>query len=262
MIWYFERRILDALLRTLYAGTTVTHLDFACGTGRILKYCSGRAIISVGVDLSPSMLAVARRYNRAAEIIEADLTREDVLGDRKFNFVTAFRFFAQAQPELRREAMRAIVRHLHVDGYVVFNNHMNTGSTRGWLVRLLARRSVPGMSMSEVKGMLDEAGLEVVRSYPLSILPASDSHTLLPLFLLRRVEAMLSGCWPLQSLGENIVLVCRLLRPAARGDGRERGWRSREASRTDLVDCAMNRVTRPAGTDRSAVLQSGKAASA
>ena len=73
-----------------------------------MSYLEDRTKSAVGVDLSPSMLEVARKNKRSAEIIEADLTRSDVLGDRKFNLITAFRFFPNAEAELRSEAMQVL----------------------------------------------------------------------------------------------------------------------------------------------------------
>jgi len=93
MVWELEKRILDEILSTFYKDIKIYHLDFACGTGRILHYLAGRVSCSVGVDLSPSMIEVASRNNKTSEIIQTDITRNDVLGERKFNLITAFRFF-------------------------------------------------------------------------------------------------------------------------------------------------------------------------
>jgi len=108
MVWELEKRILDEILSTFYKDIKIYHLDFACGTGRILHYLAGRVSCSVGVDLSPSMIEVASRNNKTSEIIQTDITRNDVLGERKFNLITAFRFFPNAQPALRVEAMQAM----------------------------------------------------------------------------------------------------------------------------------------------------------
>ena len=91
-----------AVLRDHAPRTPLVHLDFACGTGRILEYFAGRVDSSTGVDVSDSMMEVAGRWPPKAELIEADLTQNDVLGDRRFNLITAFRFFPNAEPELRQ----------------------------------------------------------------------------------------------------------------------------------------------------------------
>jgi len=192
MVWKFEKGILDRILATFYGNSEIHHFDFACGTGRILSYLEDRTKSSVGVDLSPSMLEVASRNKRSAEVIEADLTRNDVLGDRRFNLITAFRFFPNAQTELRMEAMQMLSRHLDDNGYLVFNNHKNKG-----------------MSIAEVKALLEETGLEIVKIYHLCVFPASDERMLLPLFLLPYIERILNRIPVLHNLGENLVFVCK-----------------------------------------------------
>ena len=209
MVWQLEKGILDNILATFYKASEVHHFDFSCGTGRILSYLENRTKTTVGVDLSPSMLEVARENSGTAEIIEADLTRSDVLGDRKFNLITAFRFFPNAEAELRSEAMRVLSRHLDDDGYLVFNNHKNTGSTRNRLARLCGRRGYRGMSIAEVKALVAANDLEIVRIYHLCVFPASEKYILLPPFFLRYIESILARIPVLRNFGGNLVFVCR-----------------------------------------------------
>lgn len=209
MVWQCEKDILEQILSQFYKSSEIYHLDFACGTGRILSYLANRATRSVGVDLSPSMLKIARDNNSSAEIIEADLTENDILRDRKFNLITAFRFFPNAEEELRMEVMKTLIRHLEDDGYIVFNNHMNTGSIRHRLYMLIRRRKLKGMSLAEVRSLLAKNGLEIVKIYHLCVFPASESHMLLPAFLLRPIDALLSKCIILQNYGENLIFICR-----------------------------------------------------
>lgn len=209
MLWEFEQDILDDILRTFYGNESVNHLDFACGTGRVLVHLEKRVQTSVGVDVSESMLEVARKNRQRAELIEADLTRNDVLGNRQFNLITAFRFFPNAEAELRLDAMKVIVQHLHEDGYLVFNNHKNTGSTRNRLARMLGRKNFKGMSITDVECLVAENGLEIVRIYSCSIFPASERHMLLPRVILRPIERLFVRLSFLQGFGENQVFVCR-----------------------------------------------------
>lgn len=209
IVWQLEQGILDNILSTFYRDSEIHHLDFACGTGRILSYLKSRAEKTVGVDLSPGMLEVARKNNREVEIIEADLTRNDVLGQRRFNLITAFRFFPNAEDSLRIEAMKVIARHLEDNGYLVFNNHKNTGSTRNRVARLFGHVDFKGMSIAEVESLLGNNGLEIVKTYHLCTFPASDRYMLLPVPVLRFIERVLSHISVLCNFGENLVFVCR-----------------------------------------------------
>ncbi len=208
MIWQFEKTSLDHILATFYPDTQIDLLDFACGTGRIMNYFAERTRQAVGVDVSPSMLEVARNNVGKGRIIEADLTREDILGDRKFNLITAFRFFPNAQPELRIQVMRVLRNHLADNGYIVFNNHKNTGSIRNRLARLCGRKKYRGMSTAEISDLLKESNLNVVKVYPLAIFPASEKRPLLPIFILRSLETILGWIRPLRNMGGNLIFVC------------------------------------------------------
>lgn len=209
MVWDNERKVLDEILTACFPNGGIRHLDFACGTGRILSHLRGRVQSSVGVDVSKAMLTIAKESNPKIEILEADLTRDDVLAKRKFNLITAFRFFPNAQPTLRAEAMRVIVDHLDDDGLAIFNNHMNISSTTFRLARLLRRGGHQGMSGAEVSALVDESGLEVIRSYHLCVLPSIGRHMRLPLTIVRAIESILSRIPLLAPLAENVVFVCR-----------------------------------------------------
>lgn len=209
MIWKFEKRILDGILSEFLANHELYHLDFACGTGRILAHFAARAAVSVGVDVSPSMLAVARKFLYSSELFEADLTKNDILGDRKFNLITVFRFFPNAQPSLREDSMRVLMKHLDTDGCIVFNNHKNIASMKFRLARLRGCGGSTGMSLNEVHDLLAKNGLKICKKYSLGFTPANENHTFIPIFLLQRLEQILSGYLPIWHLGENIIFVCR-----------------------------------------------------
>ncbi len=170
-LWSREQRIILGILDKYFAGRDVHLLDFACGTGRIAGLLERRVKTSTGVDVSGSMLAVASEKLKRTQIIEADITGENVLKPRKFNLITAFRFFLNAEPELRRAAMRALVELLDDEGYLVFNNHQNLGSP--W-TRLLYRRhqrknpegTFNVMSIREMEQLVREAELEIVEIFP------------------------------------------------------------------------------------------------
>jgi len=170
-LWSREREIILRILEKYFTGRDIHLLDFACGTGRITELLENRVKTSTGIDVSGSMLAIARKKLKRTEIIETDITAENVLQPRKFNLITAFRFFLNAEPELRSAAIRAIAELLDEDGYLVFNNHQNSGSP--WIKLRYARhlkKNPQGtfnvMSIEQMENLAEEADLEIIEIYP------------------------------------------------------------------------------------------------
>lgn len=170
-LWSREQEIILRILEKYFAGRDVHLLDFACGTGRITEFLENRVKTSTGVDVSGSMLAVAKEKLKRTEIIETDITAENFLKPRKFNLITTFRFFLNAEPELRSVAIGALVELLDEDGYLVFNNHQNSGSP--WIKLRYARHrkkypegSFNVMSIEQMKKLAEGAGLKIVEIYP------------------------------------------------------------------------------------------------
>ena len=122
IIWALEKQILNDIMSYYFSNRhVIAHLDFACGTGRILEYLQNKVKISVGVDISSEMLGVARNNLKACRLIEADLTKNDVLRNEQFDIITAFRFFPNAQPDLRKEVIGCLVTHLKKDGLIILS---------------------------------------------------------------------------------------------------------------------------------------------
>ncbi|NUQ70110.1 MAG: methyltransferase domain-containing protein [Chthonomonadales bacterium] len=174
MIWRLEQRALRRIASDLKRRGAVRHLDFACGTGRILACLEDIVDRSTGIDISQEMLATARGQVRTAELIHGDLTAENLLDGKQFDLITAFRFFPNAEPELRSAAMAAVVRHLAPDGRLVFNNHRHAG---GSLYRLGAHTgglSFTGVPEREMRNMAEAVGLAIERIYGIGLFPLSE----------------------------------------------------------------------------------------
>lgn len=211
-LWSREQKIILKILDKYFAGAEVHLLDFACGTGRIAGLLENRVKTSTGVDVSGSMLAVARKKLKRTEIIEADITTENILKPRKFNLVTAFRFFLNAEPALRRAAIRALVDLLDDEGYLVFNNHQNLGSPWTKLLYRRHRRKNPEgifnvMSMDELEELARQAGLEIVEMFPVGFfhppkVPVSYG-------LNRAIDNIASRFKCLSRFSESPIAVCR-----------------------------------------------------
>jgi len=193
-------------------------LDFACGTGRVLALLSPRVDSAVGVDVSESMLEVARELSPDAEILHADITRESVLADRRFDLITAFRFFPNAEPALREDVMHELAGQLTRDGILVLNNHLRCSGTKMRLRRLVRRfrskdneRDFHCMSDLEVEALASRCGLEVTEVHSLAIVPVlSEKRPLLPRWLLAKVESWASDRASVARLANTSIYVLRL----------------------------------------------------
>ena len=175
VLWDQEQRVLNSFIETYFKNGNINLLDFACGTGRITSFLEAHVRSSTGVDVSSTMLGEAKKKLKKTELIELDLTQDNILRNRKFNLITAFRFFLNAEPELRKEVMQLLASLLDRDGCLVFNNHRNRTSPLIWLRYIhrhkIKRENVNFMTISETRKLAKEAGLEIIRIYPVGLLP-------------------------------------------------------------------------------------------
>ncbi len=167
-IWEREKLLLDRIVQQ-HVRRRKSYLDFACGTGRVLSYVERHFRSPVGLDISDSMLAAARDRVAGAELVQADATRDAAaLGGRRFDFVTAFRFFLNAQPALREAAMAFLASTLaDENSRLLFNVHGNRYSTRALLAAkaMITREQFSSMSIRESVELAARHGLEVVEWY-------------------------------------------------------------------------------------------------
>ena len=226
MVWNLERSLLSRIVKEKFSTHLPTHLDFACGTERILGLMSPVTASSTGVDISASMLQVARDTLEDVELLEADITRDDCLLSRKFGLITAFRFFPRAETELRRDAIAVLANHLKPGGVLIFNNHMNRHSLVRRIVVALGRTGLTkeeeaewGMSRREARELVASVELEVEREYSLAVLPFTDRHMLRPTGLLRILEFVLSKTGLFAPTAQNLIYVCRHSRAESKVGG-------------------------------------------
>lgn len=216
MMWRLEQRALGSILTKQAAPVVQRYLDFACGTGRVLAYVAPYAEQVVGVDISPAMLEVAHKHAPSAELICGDLTREPLLQGRMFDVVSAFRFFPNAEDDLRRDVITQLVRHLKPRGLLIFNNHRNPDS----LIRRIDRargRIEPEplgsrlMSHEEVSRLVGHAGLRIVRVIPLGTVPVDEARFYGPRALIESTERVLSSIPAMRPLAQNAIYACKHL---------------------------------------------------
>lgn len=211
-LWSREREIILRILEKYFAGREIHLLDFACGTGRIAGFLEERVDSSSGVDVSDSMLAIARQKLHRTEIVNADITAENIFKPGKFNLITAFRFFLNAEEELRSTAIRAIAELLSEEGYFVFNNHHNLGSP--WIRLLNARhlkKNPEGtfnvMTVEQMRSLVEDAGMEIVEFYPAGFF--HPPKVPVSYMLNHAIDSIASKFNFLHGFSENLIAVCR-----------------------------------------------------
>lgn len=167
-IWRLEQLLVDRIVQQ-HVARRESCLDFACGTGRVLSRVERHFQSAVGLDVSATMLAAARDRVRSATLVQGDATRDPhVLGERRFDFITAFRFFLNAQPTLRDEAMDFLASALRDEhSRLLFNVHGNRYSTRALLAAkaMITREQFASMSLHESIELAARHGLEVEEWY-------------------------------------------------------------------------------------------------
>jgi len=115
-----ELTVLDSLLEPVSTGD-LEYLDFATGTGRIIAHLEARFASSTGIDISPQMIAACSKRSSVSRLRCEDITSTSP--DAQYDVITAFRFFLNANAELRVAVLCAIRDRLKPGGKLVVNNH-------------------------------------------------------------------------------------------------------------------------------------------
>jgi len=188
-----EAPLLANLFDDLLAQGAQSMLDIACGQGRITLLGAKYFDHVRGIDYSPLMLERARQA-RAADPTLADVDLRFDLNDvrtfaaeRLFDVVTAFRFFLNAEDELRLEGLRCVRRNLAPTGTFITNVHVAAGSPLACFYgaantaqRLLGKptsRVRNSMSLSALKQLMATEGFRIERVHRYSLLPRVGSLT-------------------------------------------------------------------------------------
>ena len=163
-----ESKLLSGIVPTLFPGGVRRYLDFACGTGRVTRILEPLADESYGVDVSETMVGQARRKCSRTTFVIGDITRGH-LGLQPMNLVSAFRFFGNAQHELRRAVLRTLRGLVAPGGYLIINNHRNPWSLHNLLLCLKGEKQPVDLSYAKLRRLLDESGFRLVSVYGIGL---------------------------------------------------------------------------------------------
>lgn len=225
MLWAHEKRLLGGILERLTVPTAeIAALDFACGSGRVLSYLEGRIGVAVGVDVSASMLEIAATHVRKSRLVCADITSSVPQGHQAeekvgsgYDIITAFRFFLNAEPQLRFAAMTALRKLLKSgDSRLVFTVQAHVPSHKSISkfvsrARLRARDGKVGaeyMTEDEVLRLVRAAGLELEQFFGYDLVSGA-SCRVLPPAVVERIERVGNRQPLIQKLGAHRLYVVR-----------------------------------------------------
>jgi ubiquinone/menaquinone biosynthesis C-methylase UbiE len=182
-IWQLQQPVVEQTIRNLKDQTgTVRLLDFACGTGRIISFVESMVDTAEGVDLSETMVELARRKCKKATLRVGNILTQPELLQGSYDVITCFRFILNVEPELRSRVLQQLRRVLREpQGLLIVNIHGNSRSFRHPAVawRRWRERGKPStersmlneMSPSETRTLLKENGFQIVREVGFGLLP-------------------------------------------------------------------------------------------
>jgi ubiquinone/menaquinone biosynthesis C-methylase UbiE len=128
-----------------------TCLDFGCGMGRLTQAMAGHFDKSVGVDIAPSMIELAREHNTQGErckFILNDVDNLEIFDDDSFNFVYSNKVLQHMKPEYSSRYLKEFLRVLKPGGVTVFqlpSEKSKIGEARSirTAIRDTIRRTIP-----------------------------------------------------------------------------------------------------------------------
>ncbi len=212
-LWSQEKVCLMKIVTINFENRNFHLLDFACGTGRILSYLAPITTTATGVDLSDTMLAEASKKTGPFSLVKADITAGNPFGGKKFDLITAFRFFPNSEDTLRTEAAMAISKLLASDGKFIFNNHKNTYSIVGLTMRLYCKlrgKEFRTMSLKKIYDLVEDCGMEIVRIHHTGVVPGYEWLMFLPRSWYFRLDSIFSKIGFMKHVALDQIVVCQM----------------------------------------------------
>jgi SAM-dependent methyltransferase len=178
LVWRIERDFLEDFIDMFPGASSANYLDFACGSARVLSFMEQFVGHARGIDIANPMLKFAREKVKKADIVCRDISADDVIED-KYDLITAFRFFQNAEPELRRTIMKRLALRLkNEDSRLIFNVHGIVPSRKfaTWAIKnavsmLSGRRpDYNFVTKGMIRDLISSAGLEIVGTHSYDML--------------------------------------------------------------------------------------------
>lgn len=170
LMWEMEKDFLITLVNQM-SHTSINYLDFACGTGRVIEVVENYVSKSTGVDISEEMLSIARRKISRSYLIQRNILKESL--KEKFDLITIFRYFLNAEVELRDQVLQEIKSYMTKDSLLIISIHGNKFSFRffTYIIKRITGKRLNQMSYYDVKTMLNKNGFKIINYVGIGFLP-------------------------------------------------------------------------------------------
>lgn len=194
------------------------HLDFACGTGRVLKILENNVKSQTGIDTADEMVKEARSKVNATFHVGNILERK--IMNEKFDLVTSFRLFLNLNEKYRGPILEKLRSYLKDDGLLIVNNHMNRYSLLGFqfffrnkILRHSLKRDggkiINTMSEYQLRKHLKKEGYKVIKVCRFGFFPGRKNLIFLPEKVLFRLELLISKIPLINLFCKDQVYICR-----------------------------------------------------
>lgn len=211
-IWELQSTRLASIFDELNRSHSgLTHLDFACGTGRIISFVENFTKESTGIDISESMLSVAKKKITKAKLLVGDISDNQDICVTTYSVITTFRFFLNAEPPLRKRVMEFLSARLDgSEARLIFNIQGNKHSLRHLAIKWRTKKGerINEMSYIEVRQLVEESGLEIESWHGFGVVPPFLHRSLLG-SLMRIVDRMFTKLPFMKLVSYDLLFVCR-----------------------------------------------------
>ena len=156
----FDRKMLDWLAEKVNGLGVIC--DMGCGPGQIASYLHSRGAKACGIDLSPAMVAEAKRLNPDISFQQGDMLALDGVEDNSFGGMAAFYSIIHIPHPRVVDALSELKRVLRTRGVLLITFHIGRETLHkdeflGHEVSL----DFHFFETEEMKGYLTEAGFEI-----------------------------------------------------------------------------------------------------
>jgi ubiquinone/menaquinone biosynthesis C-methylase UbiE len=168
-----SRKPFDRELLAKFASLTPKHgrvADIGCGPGHVARYLSSLGLDAIGVDISQSMIEVARRLNPGLSFEQCDMFSLP-FGDASFAGISAFYSLIHIERPRVPEALGELFRVLSTGGHILLAFHAGKGEVHVDQYHSQGKQECPKVALhvtffeiGEFEQYLEAAGFKIEES--------------------------------------------------------------------------------------------------